>query len=167
MWSRLFADPVTWEPIVLGLIPTLVLAWLAARTVRRLAARGLRDLLGGTLTESSPIVRGPLRLLGAAVFLLVSVLVLVPAFEIAGLHPQTGVHLETVGVWLFGGGLRVVVIILLAYASIRATGLVVRRFEDRVSAGSSLDVLERAKRARTLGAVVSKAMTAVVGARRC
>jgi hypothetical protein len=36
---------VTWQPIVPALAPTLVLAWIAARTVRRLAARGLRRLL--------------------------------------------------------------------------------------------------------------------------
>ena len=30
MWSRLFVDPVTWQPVVLAIVPTLVLAWLAA-----------------------------------------------------------------------------------------------------------------------------------------
>jgi small conductance mechanosensitive channel len=162
MLSRLFAEPVTWQPIVLAVIPTLVLAWIAARTVRRLAARGLRALLHDTVSESSPLVRGPLRLLGAAIFLLVSALVLVPAFELAGLHPRTGVHLETLGIWAFGAGLRVVVIALLAYASVRATSLVVRRFENEVARGSSLDALERAKRARTLGAAISKVTTVFI-----
>jgi small-conductance mechanosensitive channel len=162
MWSRLFADQVAWQPIVLALTPTLVLAWVAARTVRRLATRGLRQLLRGSLAESSPLVQGPLRLLGAAVFLLVAALVLVPAFELAGLHPKGGVHLEAVSVWAFGAGLKVVVIALLAYASVRATGLAVRRFEHEVATGSSLDALERAKRARTLGTAVSKATTVII-----
>ena len=73
-----------------------------------------------------------------------------------------GVRLSVVTGWLFGPGLRVIVIALLAYASIRATGLVVRRFEHEVASGSTLDALERAKRARTLGAVISKVMTVVV-----
>jgi small-conductance mechanosensitive channel len=162
MLSRLFAEEVTWQAILLAVIPTLVLAWIAARTVRRLAARGLRALLHDTLHESSPLVRGPLRLLSAAVFVLVSALVLVPAFELAGLHPQTGVHLETVGIWAFGAGLRVTVISLLAYASVRATSLVVRRFEHEVAGGSSVDALERAKRARTLGAAISKVTTVLI-----
>lgn len=162
MWSRLFNGQVTWEPIALAAIPTLVLAWIAARTARRLAARGLRALLHGTLSESSPLVRGPLRLLGGAVFLLVGTVVLVPAFELAGLHPKAGVHLESMSIWVFGAGLRVVLIALLAYASVRATALVVRRFEHEVGTGSSLDVLERAKRARTLGTAVSKAATVVI-----
>ena len=160
--SRLFTGEVTWQPILLALIPTLVLAWIAARTAKRLGARALRRLLRGTLTESSPLVSGPLRLLGAAVFLLVAMLVLVPAFELAGLRPTTGIHLDTLARWAFGAGLRVVVITLLAYASVRATALVVRRFEHQVASGSSLDVLERAKRARTLGAAVSKVATFLI-----
>jgi small conductance mechanosensitive channel len=160
--SRLFAGQVTWQPILLAVIPTLVVAWLAARTAKRLGARLLRAVVRDTLAESSPLVRGPLRLLGAAVFLLVVALVLVPAFELAGLRPTAGVHLEVLGRWLFGSGLRVIVITLLAYASVRATALVVQRFEHDVSSGSSLDALERAKRARTLGAVVRKVTTFLI-----
>ena len=162
MWSRLFTGTVTWEPIALGLIPTLVLAWIAARTARRLAARALRRLLGGALAESSPLVSGPLRLLGVAAFLLVAALVLVPALELAGLHPRGGVRLATLGAWAFGPGLRVIVILLLAYASVRATSLGVRRFEHEVASGGGLDALERAKRARTLGAAVSKVVTVLI-----
>ena len=162
MLSRVFADQVTWASIVLALVPTLVLAWLVARAVRLLAARGLRAMLRGTLTESSPLVRGPLRLLGAAVFILVAALVLVPAFELAGLHPRGGVHLASLAGWALGDGLRIVVIALLAYASVRATSLVVHRFEHDVAAGSTLDALERAKRARTLGAAVSKVSTVLI-----
>jgi small conductance mechanosensitive channel len=160
--SRLFTGQVLWQPVLLAVIPTLVLAWLAARTAKRLGARVLRGLLRDTLAESSPLVRGPLRLLGAAVFLLVTALVLVPAFELAGLRPTAGVPLAVLEDWLFGSGLRVIVITLLAYASVRATALVVQRFEHDVSTGSSLDALERAKRARTLGAVVRKVTTFLI-----
>ncbi|MEO7270963.1 MAG: hypothetical protein ABIX28_02145, partial [Vicinamibacterales bacterium] len=162
MLSRVFAEQVSWGPVLLALVPTLALAWAAARLVRRLAARGLRRILQGTLTESSPLVRGPLRLLGAAVFVLIAALVLVPAFELAGLHPRGGVHLSSLAAWALGDGLRVIVIALLAYASVRATALVVHRFEHDVAAGSTLDALERAKRARTLGAAISKVSTALI-----
>jgi small-conductance mechanosensitive channel len=162
MLSRLFSEQVTWQAIALGALPTIVLAWLAAQATRRLAARMLRGILGNALEESSPLVKGPLRLLGVAVFVLVLGILLVPALELAGLRPRGGVRLSVVTDWLFGPGLRVIVIALLAYASIRATGLVVRRFEHEVATGSTLDALERAKRARTLGAVISKVMTVVV-----
>jgi moderate conductance mechanosensitive channel len=160
--SRLFAAPGSWQPFVFAVVPTLVLAWLAARTAKRLATRALRALLGDALAESSPLVRGPVRLLGVAVFLLVAALVIAPAFELAGIRPRTGVHLEELGAWLFGAGLRVLVITLLAYGSVRAISLVVRRFEHEVAAGSTLDALERAKRARTLGAAIDKVATVLI-----
>jgi small conductance mechanosensitive channel len=47
-------------------------------------------------------------------------------------------------------------IVLFAYALIRAMALIVRRFEYELTQGSGLDALERAKRARTLGAVIDK-----------
>jgi small-conductance mechanosensitive channel len=162
MASRLFSEHVTWQAVVLGLVPTLVLAWLAAQGTRRLAVRALRSILGDALAESSPLVRGPLRLLGIAAFVLVATLLLVPAFELAGLRPRAGIHLETIIIWLFGAGLRVLVIALLAYASIRATALIVRRFEHELGRSDTLDALEHAKRARTLGAVISKAVSGVV-----
>jgi small conductance mechanosensitive channel len=51
---------------------------------------------------------------------------------------------------------------LFAYALIRTTGLLVRRFEHEVSKGTTLDALERAKRARTLGSLVSNVSTIVI-----
>ena len=162
MSTRLFADAVTWQPLVLAIVLTLLVSWALARAARRLAVRALRAALNDTVVESSPLVRRPLRLLGGTVFLLVAALLLFPAFELAGLHPQTGVQLKALGIWAFGGGLRVVLIALLAYALVRITSLVVRRFEHELAAGSTLDALERAKRARTLGAVISKVATVLI-----
>jgi small conductance mechanosensitive channel len=162
MLSRLLGAQASWHLLALALVPTLVLGWLAGRMARRLAARGLRRMLQDTLAESSPLVRAPLRVLGLAVFALVVGILLFPALELAGLQPRTGIPLDAMTGWLFGPGLRVLLIALLAFASVRATSLVVRRFEHEVATGSSLDALERAKRARTLGAVVSKVTTVLI-----
>jgi moderate conductance mechanosensitive channel len=162
MLTRLFDGHVDWRPVVMAVLPTLFVAWLAARAARRLMAAGLRAMLRDTVATSSPIVRGPLRLVGAAVFLLIAALLLFPAFELAGLRPRAGVHLRAVATWTFGAGLRVVLIALLAYALVRITGVAVKRFEHEMSRGTGLDALERAKRARTLGAAVSKVTTVLV-----
>jgi hypothetical protein len=77
------------------------------------------------------------------------------------------VQLRTLAAWTFLSGLRVVLIVLLAYALIRATGLLVKRFEHELTQGTGLDALERAKRARTLGAVLSKVVTVLSAASRC
>jgi moderate conductance mechanosensitive channel len=162
MLTRLFDGGANWQPVLLALLPTLLVAWIVSRLARRVVKAALTGILGDSLTPASPLVRGPLRLVGAAVFLLVAGLLLFPAFEVAGLRPTTGVALRTIAAWSFSSGLRVLLIALFAYALIRATALVVRRFEFELTQGTGLDALERAKRARTLGAVVSKVATAVI-----
>lgn len=162
--ERAFERPADWQTLILAAIPAVVLAWLAARIVRRLAAQGLGAMLGDTLTTASPAVRGPLRLLFSAAFLLVLALVTVPILELAGLRPTVGVRLRTVIDWGFGAGLRVALIGILAYALIRTLTLLTRRFEHEITLDTGLDALERAKRAKTLGSVIRNFATAIVTA---
>jgi small-conductance mechanosensitive channel len=147
---------------LLAVVPTILIAWLLARLTSRLVARALRVMAGDHLAESSPLVSGPLRLIGIAVFLLAASLLVFPAFEVIGLHPRTGVSLDTLKKWGFEHGLKVVVIALLGYALVRVTALAVRRFEHQVSQGTTLDALERAKRARTLGSLVNNVATTLI-----
>ena len=162
MWERVFEGPVDWRLVIGAAIPTLIVAWLGARLVRRLAAAGVRAIVRDTLTPKSPLVRGPLRLVGVAVFILITGVLLFPAFELAGLRPRTGLHLQRLADWGLGPGLKIVLIVLLAFAFVRITRLLVSRFEHDLSAGTTLDALERAKRARTLGSVINKVVTIAV-----
>ena len=160
--QRAFDPPTDWQTLALALVAAIVVAWIVSRTVRRLAARGIRMILGDTLAPSSPAVRGPLRLVGAATFILVLALLVVPIFELAGLHPRTGVRLRTLAIWAFSSGLRVLLIAALAYALVRTCTLFVRRFEHQLNLGTGLDAIERAKRTRTLGTVIRNASTALI-----
>jgi moderate conductance mechanosensitive channel len=154
MINRLFSGPVNLNSLLIAIVPTLLVAFFLAVLVKRVAERILKAALGDHLTTSSPLVRAPLRLIAAATFALVTSLLLFPAFELAGLQPHTGVPLATLKTWAFDSGLRVILIAVMAYALVRTTALVVRRFEHQVSQGTTLDALERAKRARTLGSLV-------------
>ncbi len=71
------------------------------------------------------------------------------------MRSRTGVQMRTIGEWALEHGVKISLIVLFAYGLIRTTTLLVRRFEHEVSKGTSLDALERAKRARTLGSLVS------------
>ena len=162
MWRRLVDGQIRWELILAALIPTVVLAWLAARVARRATVAAMRAVLGDTLAVTSPVVRGPLRLVGFAAFLVIFAVVLFPAFELAGLPLRSGQYLPVLADWSYKHGLRVLVIIAIAFAAVRVTGLLVTRFEHELNVGTSLDALERAKRARTLGAVVNKVVLVAV-----
>lgn len=162
MWTRFFDGQAAPQMIALALMATLAAAWIAARIARRLAAAALRALVRDTLSVASPQVRGPLRIVGAAAFILVIAILLFPAFEMVGLTPRTGVHLNTLSTWLFGSGLKILLTVLIAQALVRMTTLLVRRFEHEMSVGTNLDAIERGKRARTLGSVVQNVVTVLV-----
>jgi small conductance mechanosensitive channel len=150
------ASDVNWQRILLAVLPTLLMAWLASRLTRRAVRAVLVSSLGDTLATSSPLVRGPIRLIGIVVFLLVTALLMFPALRLAGLEPPAGVPRQEIAAWAFGSGFRVALIALLAYALTRATTLLVKRFEYELASASGLDALERGKRARTLGGLISK-----------
>jgi moderate conductance mechanosensitive channel len=163
MLTRLFVGSVDTRAVLFAIVGTIAGAWLAAWVVRRLTANWLRWVMGDPgLVVSSPHVRGPIALVSGAVFVFVTAILLFPAFEMAGLRPRAGVHLRTLANWSFESGLRVILIIVLAYAVVRVAALLITRFEHNLSLGTDLDALERAKRARTLGAVVQKATTVLV-----
>ena len=85
IWNRAFEGPVDWQTLGLALLPVILIAWLVARTVRRAATRALHAILADTVAPSSPLVRGPLRLIGLAVFVLILGLLIGPVLELGGL----------------------------------------------------------------------------------
>jgi moderate conductance mechanosensitive channel len=159
MWKRVFDGQADWRYVAGALLATLIVAWIGARLARRFTGAAMRGVVGDALLSSSPLVRRPLRLVGTTAFLLIFLALLFPALEFAGLEPRTGVHLARLADWSFNYGLPLLATIVLCYALIRITGLLVTRFEYELNRGTTLDALERAKRARTLGSVLNKVVT--------
>jgi small conductance mechanosensitive channel len=159
---RLFIEPWSWQLIALAILPTAAIAWGAAHIARVFVTNAMRGLVRDTIATSSPLVRAPLRLIGFAVFCLVFGVLLFPAFEAVGLRPRTGLHLRTLSGWAFDSGLRVLLIVAVGYALVRLVDVGVKRFEHDVNFGTGLDALERAKRARTLGGVLTSVTTVLV-----
>ena len=164
MLTRLFEGSIDRQAVLIALALTLLIGWIVAQIVRRLAAAGLRAVVRDRLGASSPLLRKPLRLLAVAVFLLVVGVLLFPAFRIAGLHPKlgVGVSLRSLSEWTFSHGLNVLLIAILAYALKRITSLLALRFEHDMTVGTGLDAMERGKRARTLSAVAENFMTVLI-----
>jgi small conductance mechanosensitive channel len=162
VWKRFFIGPQDWTTALITVVLVLLVAGLGAALIRRLTAAGLTAIVGETQDGDSPAVKGPVWVVTTLSFLLLSVLLLLPAFELAGLQPRRGHQLQHVVAWVFDSGVRVLLITLFAYAFVRASGLVVRRFERKVMKEATLDDYEQAKRARTLGSVVNKFMTASI-----
>ena len=162
VWSRFFDDPVDWWAIVEALVPTLIIGWGGAVVARWLATSALRAFLGDSLPSDSPLIRTLLRIVFITAWVLIIAVLLFPAFDITGLHPKIGRTLSDISTWVFSSGLRIMLIVLVAYALCRTTDLVVSRFEHELTDGASLDSLEHTKRARTLGYAVNKIVTILI-----
>jgi small-conductance mechanosensitive channel len=162
MWRRLFLGPVNWQLLALAVLPTVAIAGGAAHMARVFLTNAMRGMLRDTVVTSSPLIRAPLRLIALATFFLVFGVLIFPAFEVVGLRPRAGVHLGTLSAWAFDSGLRILLIVAVAYALTHAVNVGVKRFEHDVNFGSGLDALERAKRARTLGAVLNRITSILV-----
>ena len=164
MWKRVFSGQAEWTYVLAALAVVAALSWLGARLARRITAAAMSGVLGDSLLRQSPLVRGPLRLVSSAAFLLIFAVLLFPALELTGLEPRTGLHLRELSAWSYAKGLPLLATIVVCYALVRITGLLVTRFEHELNQGTSLDALERAKRARTLGSVINKVVTITLSA---
>ena len=162
MWRRLFVGPPDWSLVWLVVLVVGVVAWGAAHLARRFSARAMRSILQDTLTTASPLVRAPLRLISLGTFLLVFCVLIFPAFEAVELRPRTGLPLRTLSDWAFESGLKILHVVIFAFAVVRVVAVGVKRFEHDVNFGTGLDAIERAKRARTLGSVLTNMTTFVV-----
>jgi moderate conductance mechanosensitive channel len=162
MWSRVFANPVDWQALLLALLPTLGLAWLCAIFARRIASSTLQAFIGDAIPSSSALVRTPLRLVAIVTFVLVGLLLLFPALELTGVRPRVSGSVREATTWLRSSGLRILLIVLIAYALSRAVHLLVKRFERELRRSTRLTSREQAKRARTIGFVVDKMATVLI-----
>jgi small conductance mechanosensitive channel len=142
----------------------LGLAYLGAWMAGRLGHVAFRRLGGVEAqgVDSPPAVLRPIRIIRAFVFAAIAIGLGIPALRIAGVRPVPGPRPEIVGIWLLQSGLRMTFIAVGAYVLTRLVAVVAQRFEAEVTRGGGPDVLERAKRARTLGSLVENVAGALV-----
>ena len=161
--QRFFVTPPDWQSLVLALAAAAAVAIVVAE----IGARVLRSLIhraGGADAASlrRSIARGPIRLVRLTLFVLLAIAMTPPALELAGAPLRRGLRLSQVAAWAMSGGLRLLLIAALAFVLVRVIALMVGRFEQEVSQNTDLEVLERAKRARTLGGLVQNVLTTLV-----
>src|SRR5436190_2237513 len=137
MWRRLFLDATpNWMLAAKVALPVALAAWIGARAARRAATYAMSRMLRDSISSSSPLVRAPLRLIGVATFSLLFGVLVFPAFESAGLEPRAGLPLVSLKTWMFGSGLRVLLIAAVAFALVRMVAVAVKRFEHDVNFGT-------------------------------
>ena len=150
--------PSNWPELTLALSLALVVAY----GVADLVARAAQAVLRGIVPDETHLVDRPGRVVRLFIFLITAVALSFPAMSLAGYRIRAGRDREAMVEWLLDHGLRIAVIAVAAYIAIRVGSAASRRFEREMSAGTGLDVIERTKRAQTLGRLIQKALSVAV-----
>jgi small-conductance mechanosensitive channel len=152
--------PSNWPELTLAVTLALVAAYIIADVIARGVDRVLRAILPDDREER--FVDRPKRIIRLVIFLICGVALAFPALAFVGYQTDIGVNREELVDWLLNGGLRIALIAVSAYMVIRIGTAAARRFETEMSGGSGLDVIERTKRAQTLGRIIQKSLSIVV-----
>jgi small conductance mechanosensitive channel len=164
MLNEMFMQQPEWIRVLAALTVVAAAAYVAAEVAARLAREALLPILRPEQGISVPgaVVRRPVRVVRATVFLATAAALALPALDLLGVGMEVGPSSATLGEWFFGSGLRIVVIALVTYVVLRIIATAARRLEEEIGREETPDMVERLRRARTLSGVVQRALTALV-----
>ena len=157
--------PNNWPELTLAVTLALVAAYIIADVVARVVESVLRAILPDE--HEHLFVDRPKRVVRLVIFVIIAVALAFPAMTFVGYRTNVGANREELIAWLMNAGLRIALIAVSAYMVIRIGTAAARRFETEMSTGSGQDVIERTKRAQTLGRILQKTLsivTMVIGA---
>ena len=150
--------------VTLAGVAALAVAYLLAELVSRVFAgivNRVNHRVPGDIAHHGA-TRAALRLVRYVVTLLIGAVLIFPAMSMAGVRSRVGLTPERLGDWLTGSGLRIALIALLSWLVVHVVGLVGARLEASIGTATTVDVIERAKRARTLGTLVQNTVYVLV-----
>ena len=155
-----------WQNTAAGLGLSIAIALLVAQLAARLVRYTLAAATGNQSPDSftDPITRRPIRVVRAVVFIVIFGLATRPVLNLFDVDLTVGISLEQLTTWLFTQGLRVVLIGLLAYFTVRVAGLGISHFEEivRLRAGNNADKIELVERVHTISGLVTNAVNIIV-----
>lgn len=157
------AIPANLLEVTLAIALAATLAGAAALATGRIARR-LLIAVGREPALAEPLARGTVRIVRTMTFAVVFAVFAFPALNLAGVDLRVGLHPQQLGRWAAETGIRIVALLLLAFAVVRILSAVIVRAEREMSLGTGLDALERRKRAQTIASVVRRALAVLIWA---
>lgn len=147
--------------IALALALALTLAAAASLATGRLARRWL-TAVGRPQVITDPLIPGTIRIIRLVTFLLALAVFAFPALDFAGADLRVGLESQQMGRWAATTGIRIVALLLLAFAIVRTLTAVIVRAERDLAVGTGLDALERRKRAQTIAGIARRALAILI-----
>jgi small conductance mechanosensitive channel len=152
--------PSNWPELSLALALALVAAYVVTAFLTRRIEAWLRAFVPGD--RERMLVDSPLPVIRGLVFFITAALVGIPALRVAGYRPFASPDPEAFREWLFGAGMQVVFIAVAAYIIIRIGSTATRQLVREMSSGTGLNVIERTKRAQTIGKLLQNTLVTFV-----
>jgi small conductance mechanosensitive channel len=143
----------------------LALAATVSAAVAIAAGRIARHLLAAASRESArvePLAHGTVRVVRVTSFVVTAALLAFPALNLAGVDLGVGLNVADLSRWAARTGLRILVILLLAFAVVRLLAAVILRAESDLASGDGVAALEHRKRAQTIASVAQRGLSALV-----
>jgi small-conductance mechanosensitive channel len=158
----LFDNQPEWTEVALVIGVAFVFAGIVSTVLARLVRAMLKAIYGDTAQASPRLVSRPVFVTRLITFLLVFFISVVPLLDAIGDHLDVGLGQREALHWAIGSGLRIAVIVTIAWLMLRVVTSTVNRLEQEVARRHTDAVDERLKRAQTLGALVQNTANAVV-----
>jgi small conductance mechanosensitive channel len=152
--------PSNWPELSLALSLALVAAYVVTSFLGRRIEKWMRAVVPDQ--REHLLVDSPLPVIRGLLFFVTAAIVAVPALRLAGFRPFSTRNPEAYTEWLLNSGVRIAFIALAAYIIIRIGTTATRQLEREMSAGTGLDVIERTKRAKTIGRLLQNSLVVAV-----
>ena len=158
----LFDGQPEWSEVALVLGVAFVVASLAASAMGRLVRLVLIGIYGAG--EHGPrLVAQPVFITRVVTFLLALPVTALPMLDGIGQRLDVGLDQKSALRWLLASGLRIAVIVTIAWLIIRIVASASDRLEQEMARGTLPSSPERLKRAQTLGALVKNVAATFIG----
>lgn len=152
-----------WSEVALALGVAFLVASLVAAALGRL----VRLLLSAAYGDAGHVPRvaaRPVFVTRLVTFLIVFVVTALPMLDAIGKRfDVVGIDRKSAVQWLFASGVRIAVIVTIAWLIVRIVASATGRFEQELARGAVPGAADRLKRAQTLGALVRNVVVTLVG----
>ena len=158
----LFDGQPEWSEVALALGLAFLVATLVASVTGRLV-RLVLSAIYGDADRGSRFVARPVFITRLVTFALALPVTALPMLDAIGERFDVGLDQKSVLRWLFASGLRIAVIVTLAWLIVRVVVGATNRLEQEMARGTVPGATERLKRAQTLGALVKNVAVTLIG----
>jgi moderate conductance mechanosensitive channel len=151
-----------WTEVTLVIGLAFILAVIVSTVIARLVRSMLKGSYGEAATTSPRLVARPVLVTRLVAFIIAFAVTLLPLLDVIGKHFDVGFDRRSAFHWVVASGLRIAIIVTIAWLMVRIIASTVRRLERELTRSTTASMDERLKRAQTLGALIQNSADVVI-----